>query len=250
MSLFSYSKDDDKKRPSHVWMYSFTDMLLILITFFVMLAALGHDRVGVPPPEISADFEDFNGNQSLGMREEIETEPHNMHYEPIIRGVNLDYLAVLLNQEFDGLKLSDDSENPDAAFDVVFTRQSDRLVVSLPSDLLFVSGGYELTDDGNAAIRQVVEVIKRLRNQVVVYGHADPNPVGGSGFSSNWELSLDRALSVSRALAAAGYDLPVRPHGLSSSRFGELSEDLSMEERYALARRVDIVILADGVQLY
>jgi len=65
-------------------------------------------------------------------------------------------------------------------------------------------------------------------------------------YASNWDLSLRRALAVRSALERAGYSRPVVARGYGASRFEALSPRLDPRRRYALARRVDIVIHEAG----
>lgn len=231
-------------KAGHGWMLTFTDLLLLLITFFVMLAALGEPKTGLPSPLTSAvaTASDIYGADSVASV--TDSSPQSLGARTVIRGVNLDYLAVLLDRQING----EDGASAliAGAENIAFTRQSDRLIISLPGDLLFASGAVALSPSGENTVRQLGEVLMRLRNQVAVYGHADPDPVGQSGATSNWALSLQRAISVAGTLEGMGYPLPVRPHGLSDSRYGDLPSDISQAERYRLSRRVDIVILAEG----
>ncbi|WP_025898734.1 OmpA family protein [Sneathiella glossodoripedis] len=88
------------------------------------------------------------------------------------------------------------------------------------------------------------ESLRYVKNRVEVYGHTDPvqakNPTEET--LSNWGLSLARALSVSEALRRAGYGYDIRVFGMADTRFFELASVETKEKKYALARRVDIVI--------
>jgi len=82
----------------------------------------------------------------------------------------------------------------------------------LQAELLFGSGTAELGEKGKEQLTQLAEVISELIPQIPpdlpwilrVDGHTDRVPIQSSHFSSNWELSTARAVSVVRYLAEQG----------------------------------------------
>lgn len=127
---------------------------------------------------------------------------------------------------------------------VSFEETPEGLMVRLPESILFASGSAELQEDGKEAIGNIAKVLSRFRQNVRIEGYTDNVPVKNSRYSSNWELSSARAISVMREMV----DL----HGLSASRFmvagwGEYNPiaDNSNEENRARNRRVELVILAE-----
>jgi flagellar motor protein MotB len=69
-----------------------------------------------------------------------------------------------------------------------------------------------------------------------------PRGYEGATFESNWSLLLARAVSVSKALAASGYDGAFYVLSVGDSRYRHLSAQLSEFRRNALSCRVDIII--------
>lgn len=102
----------------------------------------------------------------------------------------------------------------------------DRFIVS--SDILFSSGSYTLSPEGQNQLRLIANVIKDFENKIPsdinwiirVDGHTDKKPVvpGTKGYKNNTELSLLRATAVADALADAG----VSRRRLVPSGFGDL----------------------------
>ena len=87
------------------------------------------------------------------------------------------------------------------------------------------------------------EALRSIDNEVMVVGHSDLAPISGKQYPTNWELSLVRALSISKLIQAGGYRGTIEAFGEGSSRFGDLDESIPLDERYHLARRVDVIIL-------
>jgi chemotaxis protein MotB len=80
--------------------------------------------------------------------------------------------------------------------------RNNRMVISLPGDVLFASGSDVLSSEGEKILLQVAEVIQNdsaLRDrQYQVAGHTDDQPLkrAADTFHDNWGLSLMRARQV------------------------------------------------------
>src|SRR5579863_616987 len=90
-----------------------------------------------------------------------------------------------------------------------------RMVISLPGDVLFDSGHETLKKDGKGILLKVAGVIKAdpqlLARDYQVAGHTDNKPLQRGPFKDNWGLSLMRAREVLVYLVDAntGGQLPV-----------------------------------------
>jgi chemotaxis protein MotB len=71
-----------------------------------------------------------------------------------------------------------------------------------------------------------------------VDGHTDPQPVRGGAFTSNWELSAARAITVVKLLIADG----VPPGHLAATGFGEYQPlgPGDAPDDYAKDRRIEL----------
>ncbi len=101
-----------------------------------------------------------------------------------------------------------------------------RMVLELPSAVLFQSGSAELSEKGKETLDSVTAVLKEIKDRKFqVAGHTDNVPIGNDNpFENNWHLSTARAVQVvmymdekgmnPRSLSAAGYSQfqPVRPN--------------------------------------
>ena len=212
------------------WMVTFTDLVALLLTFFVMIFAMSHVK--------TADWSSLTES----LRRHLNSVAGQTVASPSLRmdvpspdrqpGADLDYLAELLAGHL--------SEAP-ALADARLRRGEDRLFVSLPADLLFTAGDFTLTPQAADAVFELGGVLRNMPNALAVVGHADPRKPDSS-YPSNWELSLLRAQSVAAALRAGGVDGRIRARGQGDSRFAELPVRAEQADRFALARRVDLVI--------
>ncbi len=219
------------KGQGQAWMVTFTDLVALMLTFFVMLFAM-----------MSVEQAAWrNLTNSLAMQLErlgppLVPQPPELLDMPDVRvapGDNLDYIATLLDERVDGVP---------ALADARVLRRTDHVNLSLPSDLLFAPGTAVPREAARAALFELGGLLRHLDNVVEVAGHADPTSVGRSGFPSNWELSLARAASVAALLRVAGLTNEVVVLGYGETRWDTLPEELSRAEALALARRVEILI--------
>lgn len=212
------------------WMVTFTDLVALLLTFFVMIFAMSHVK--------TVDW----ASLTESLRRHLNSVAGQTVASPSLRldvpspertpGADLDYLAELLAGHLG---------ETDTLADARLRRAEDRLFLSLPADLLFDGGDFALTPRAADAVFQLGGVLRNMPNALAVVGHADPRPPGGA-YPSNWELSLLRAQSVAAALRAGGVEGRIRARGFGDSRYAALPDMDDRAARYAMARRVDLVI--------
>jgi chemotaxis protein MotB len=89
--------------------------------------------------------------------------------------------------------------------DVVARKGS--LVVQLPAEVLFQSGSAEISQEGEYKVVEVGVILKRFPDRrFLVVGHTDNVALKSATLKDNWELSMARALTVTRVLVKAGMD--------------------------------------------
>ena len=218
-----------------VWLITFADLVGLMLAFFVMMFAMsgidGAKWRGVANA-LSRSLDPVIAVEDEGPRAERNVE--EVAIEP---GSDLDYLAALLAREL--------AAEPALAA-AVLRPVDDRIVISLPADLLFEPISARLGGQAGPALFALGGLLRNLDNRIEVAGHADRRAIDSPDYPSNWELSLARALAVADALRESGYGRPIVARGYGDSRFDEISPRLAAARREALARRVDIVIREAG----
>lgn len=119
--------------------------------------------------------------------------------------------------------------------------RSGRMVLVLPTDVLFDPGKAKLGPRGKETLSQVGNVLAGLSNRrFQVSGHTDDDPIRYSGFESNWELSTARALEVVKVLTESG----MPPVTLSAAGYGEFDPVVANDstEHKARNRRIEIAL--------
>lgn len=233
-------KDQDSEQSVPLWLITFTDVMALMLTFFVLLYAMSspkQDKWDSLTQSLGNQFDKQYSKPFAGGSQDTI----NIDRIPTTKALDLKYLKTLVAEHIkqEGLK------------DVAVNQQPKRLVISLPSSLVFGDGTAQITPESKVAIYALGGILSRIKNRIEVIGHTDPRPFTGgkdAPFQSNWDLSLARSVSVAALLKEAGYGRDITVRGLSSGRFEELPETIIEEERLALARRVDIIIMQDTIE--
>jgi chemotaxis protein MotB len=117
-----------------------------------------------------------------------------------------------------------------------------RMVVELPDNILFESGEAELKEAGEAALAEIVEVLKTIPGrEFQVAGHTDNIPISSRRFPSNWELSTSRAVAVAKFMIERGLE----GGRLSAAGHAETAPVATNDtpEGRAQNRRIEIILL-------
>src|ERR1700756_495275 len=117
------------------------------------------------------------------------------------------------------------------------------------SDLLFPSGGWQMSDRGKQIIANMAtKLAPTQQNKILVSGYTDNRPVGPAlarqGVTSNQDLSQKRAEDVMQFLISQG----VKPDLISAQGFGDTSPVASNDTPQGRAqnRRVELSVPASG----
>lgn len=121
------------------------------------------------------------------------------------------------------------------------TVRNGRMLLVLPNDILFDSGKVELKDEGKTAIANVAKVLAGMADRhFLVAGHTDNVPIKTHKFRSNWELSTQRAVEVTRLLVEGG----MKPSQLGAAGYADFDPAASNDtpDGQKQNRRIEIVV--------
>ena len=226
---------DQPDGEARIWMVTFTDIMGLMLTFFVMMYAMAH-----PKEEEWKDLSNTvqsNFNKYYGLIEDRGAqESVSIDKIDYSRALDLTYLRALIGALM---------EQESGLGAVALITQRDSLILSLPQDLLFKPSDATVKEEGVKALYAIADILSRIKNRVEIVGHTDPRPISTKTFPSNWDLSLARAASVAAVLEDVGYTRPVTVRGQADGRYADLPEGLAEDHRLGIARRVDIVIMED-----
>lgn len=242
---------DEEKYGSPAWMTTYGDMVTLLLTFFVLLFAFSSIDVQRFQEIMSAIQHSFMGRTGILMgTTELGSEAgERMDVAELTAkelAVNLGEREMALLEmvaEMEEIYMEVQAFLREAGLEgEVQLRWEERgIVMELPERFLFDTGRAEIKPEFLPTLDLLAELLTGLKNQIIVEGHTDNVPISTFLYPSNWELSVARAVSVTRYL--------VEGHGLNPKRFvatgyGEhhpIDTNETSEGR-ARNRRVTIVI--------
>ncbi len=123
-----------------------------------------------------------------------------------------------------------------------------RMIVALPSAVLFDSGRTELRANGQSALTELSAALKSVAHRnLVVAGHTDNVPIKTRRYRNNWQLSTERAVVVVEYMIAQGFP---KDH-LAAAGYAEQDPiaDNANEDGRANNRRIEIQLIPDLGQL-
>jgi chemotaxis protein MotB len=141
-------------------------------------------------------------------------------------------------------KFTDKLQSMIAVGDIDVYMRRGRMVVGMPSQVLFPSGQHELSEKGKGTLKRVAAALKDFpERRFLVAGHTDNKPIGEklkTLYEDNWDLSARRALVVTRFLIAEG----VAPGSLAAAGYGEHDPARSNKGAGGRAknRRIELIV--------
>ncbi len=177
---------DDEEPTSPFWMATFSDMMTLLLTFFVMLVAMS--TVEVKKFEEALSY--FTGRRGVMEQEGMM---------PGIMGVAGRQDVRELAEQFEQIARAVQEQGLGNAVDVDLTEEGVRL--TFVDSVAFAPASVVLDEPARGVLRTVAEMATGVAT-VEVEGHTDDRPISTVAYPSNWELSAARAAAVVRFLTA------------------------------------------------
>jgi type VI secretion system protein ImpK len=123
---------------------------------------------------------------------------------------------------------------------IAINEQSDKSRLLIQGDGLFRSGRATVEEKYYALLARVGEALKQVSGRVLIVGHTDNVPIRSLRFRSNWDLSRQRAVSVTQLLESST-GTPERYHAEGRADTEPLVPNDSAANQ-ARNRRVEIIV--------
>ena len=232
---------EDSKIDPNRWMVTFSDLLMLLLTFFVMLLTMSSmDKKRLKELFMylkeAAGVLELAGTRGITDLTSFVTEFNQTHtsYKIDERMFKDLFIPLIKLDEKAEQRLKDLSEL------VTITDDERGIVFSFQEEILFDSGKATIKDEGYAVLDLITPAMDTCPNDILIMGHTDNIPIHADVFQSNWELSSYRGLSVLEYFVEKK-ELP--PSRFSVGGYGP-SRPLypnDTERNRALNRRVEII---------
>ncbi len=215
-----------------MWVVTYGDCMSLLLCFFVMLQAYS-----------TLEIEKFN-QAMASLKGALGVMPYQQNTTPMPivqqrptkgeikkRGKKSRAAAALRKviQEYNLTGLVKVNENPNGVH------------ITIADPALFDSGQSTIKPTILPVLKTIVEVVRTGTENIRVEGHTDNMPIHNARYNDNWELSIDRALSVIRYLRSQDIIDPLRLRPVGCGEYHPVASNDDPEGR-ARNRRVEIYL--------
>jgi chemotaxis protein MotB len=230
MADYDYDIEDEEEdgAPSApFWMTTFSDMVTLLLTFFVLIVSMSSVEIKKFHEALSY----FQGRTSVLTNEAI--------VQSATRRVITDFRSREQSQRYEELLQYLREQGLEDKVQVNLTDKG--LHVTITDSVMFASGSAMLVGVSKELLRRIRAVLGSDVESVVVEGHTDDRPIQTLQFPSNWELSAARASSVVRFLLEEENELsPARYLAVGYGEFHPVDTNQTAAGR-SRNRRVEIL---------
>ena len=227
----------DNGGSSSLWMTTFSDLITLLLTFFVLLFSMS----SMDDQKLKIAFNNFGGSSGLLSFKE---------YREMARPVEV-LIEGLYKSLGDKVKIGDDKDVQENDVDsddlktlgnyLVIKPLSDGLLLSFGYNLLFTPGSADIREEMIPILDKIGRFISVSSYQAYIDGYTDNIPPKGRAYASNEELSIARAFSVRDYLVQLE---DINPDLIALTGYGDLKPvaSNSLFEGRESNRRVDIIL--------
>ena len=229
------SKTQNKER----YLITYADLLTLLFALFVILYAMSKPDMEKVQEILRAMNNVFSPNQIVDGNN-LSPDVSSENKAPIILFPSQPKLIPDVQNEVEDA-LSELIKNNS----IIFQRIPEGVKLLIPDKFLFQSARATLLLQSDKMLDTIANIIGKLDMQIQVDGHTDAVPIKSFTYSSNWELSSARAVSVVQGLIARG----IPANNLVVRAFGEqrpIADNIT-EEGKEKNRRVEIIITPKDV---
>lgn len=219
--------DDDQE----IWLLSYSDMVTLLFSVFVMLMAITSvkDQLPTAPPADTPVAEHGVENPSVpspppGVEDDAASPDARPRMNPgQVAAPAPESLSDQWRQRLEAMGLP-----PGVAVHV----QQNGIAIDIGDAILFPTGQADLTREGRALLVYLAPLLRAAPGDLVVEGHTDSVPMTSVRFPSNWELSAARAAAVVRLMV----EQQIPPNRLSAVGYADTRPIAPGSDPVSLAR--------------
>jgi chemotaxis protein MotB len=213
------------------WMVTFSDMVTLLLTFFVLLLSMANmDKIKFQ--DAAGSLRDAFGVMKGADKTSI-AKPKVVEFAPIYDDLTSRLYQRMLTQ-FNRLKI-------DRRIKLVKDRGA--VVLRIDEAILFSPGVTDVNPDAYPVLRDVAALIQNLPLHLRIEGHTDESPP--SKGITNWDISMARAISVLKFFEQENLVPLDRMSAVGYGSQRPLAKE-STPEAKALNRRVEFVLESIG----
>lgn len=236
------------KGGSAPWMLTYSDMVTLLLTFFILLFAMSAiDAERFKETIISIQSSLFGHTGILDSPREVESsdsdQDTDIHEGTLDLEHDLEQALLEKIREAEALQAQVESFLIKAGLEgTVEVKIEERgVVMELPNQIFFEQASAELKPEAREFLDALALFFREIENRVIIEGHTCTLPINTERYPSNWELSVARSVRVTRYLVETKGLEPDRFIATGYGEYQPLASNDTPEGR-AKNRRVTIVL--------
>lgn len=177
----------------NAWMVTFADLVMLLLTFFVLLLTMS-SMDAKKLENLMSHFKEATGVLEFAGASELAKLGR------LVRKYNdtASMLVIDQNALLESIDIPDELKKVAKKTNHLLEMTDDErgLVLSFNQELLFASTEVTVNKELIPVLDAIAQAISNSDNDVLIMGNADSSPVAGGRYKTNWELSVYRGLSV------------------------------------------------------
>lgn len=253
-------KSQEQHENHERWLVSYADFITLLFAFFVMMYSISSVNEGkyrVLADSMVSAFQSVNEEASPQAQPVVSKTPIQVGQTPKMLAPIPDKVSAqdavkktpdskIKTQKKAPEKLKQDLSTALSRWTqdgkIKITANTRWVDIEISSGVLYQSGSADLSNQAVALLEPLTFQLMTNTNPIYVFGYSDNIPIYTQKFSSNWELSAARAVSVVNLFTELGMD----PENLAAIGYGEHRPiaDNTTEEGRAKNRRVVIRVFS------
>ncbi|MGG1401130.1 flagellar motor protein MotB [Bacillus salipaludis] len=235
--------EEHEEHMDEAWLLPYSDLLTLLLALFIVLFAASSINKSKYEAIMESFKSELSGTQVENSQVGLAPTPATVVQQQKPPVQSIQPVNKQKDVELDKLKEKLEAYIEKNHLHATVTLQNTKrgVEVTLKDVILFDPGKADLKKSSFKTLNAIVGLMKTVPNPISIEGHTDNVPIGNAAFSSNWELSSARAVSVLHY-----FELKHISHKrLQFTGYGEykpIYRNDTKEHRQA-NRRVNIVVL-------
>lgn len=247
--------EDHEEHADESWLLPYSDLMTLLVALFLVMYAMSASDAKKFENMAQAFSSVLNGG--TGILDQTSATPTKSQLDQgkndkldsvVAPNTGKSEIAKLRKQEQEDLeklkKQFDQYIEKNNLTDLLSTKlNQSQLMITISDNALFASGQAEVKDDSRQLAKSISAMLQQFPDyEVLVQGHTDNIPISNSSYSSNWDLSVDRALHFMKILLQNPNLNPVKFSPIGYGEYHPIAENSTASGR-AKNRRVEVSIL-------
>lgn len=230
---------EDSPSGAPMWMVTYSDLVTLLLTFFVLLlsmASMDPVRFTQASSSLRDAFGMHQNPAQVDFSIPILPSPPKTTFAPINEKMTIEIYRKIKTQ-INSDNLSEDIE--------MVQKDGDKIVLRVKDTVLFQPGETQISPKSYPLLRYIADIIRPLPLKLRIEGHSDAEADAQSELGK-WDVSMGRSVSVMRFFKKSDL-LPLER--MSAAGYGDTQPLASnaTNEGKAQNRRVDFVLQANNV---